>query len=374
MLKNLALLIVSALITLAFGEAICRFLYSPIDKEMSTFKVIRDSAYIDDDELGWVPKPSFRSEHRLPHNQMSSFSTNSLGLRDREIELKKRAGVQRIVVAGDSFAWGWGVNDGDNFASRLMIGRPDREVINLGVINYNVVQEMKYFERVGEQLQPDVVLLAFCMNDIVGSTYDFLARRVGRPPARHEPARGMLRVKQTIADHSVVYQLANDVVMTHRGLMRLAVRLGLKDVLNGYEALDYNVRPFLKQYPLELANEWNTAMAQVLQFKSITDAHGVRLIVAIIPALQSVERSALEGSLATSIYETDDFDLDRPYGAIASLAQQSGIEFINPTAAFRAAESLGIRLYLKGDMHFNAEGHRLFAKTIADYLDGAARS
>src|SRR5512147_415396 len=140
MIKNLGLLIVSAAFALMLGEIACRLVYSPVDREMSTFRVIRAAAYTDDAELGWLPKPSFHGEHHLPHDQISSFSTNSLGLRGAEVELNPPPGVQRIVVAGDSFAWGWGVNDGADFPDQLMLGRSDREVVDLGVINFNTLQ------------------------------------------------------------------------------------------------------------------------------------------------------------------------------------------------------------------------------------------
>jgi lysophospholipase L1-like esterase len=367
MLKNFALLLLSALIALILGELVCRAAYSPIDRQMSTFKVIRESAYMDDAQLGWVPKPSMRGEHRLPYNQISTFSTNSLGLRNKEFPLTKQDGVERIVIAGDSFAWGWGVSDGDNFPDQLGAGRSDLQVINLGVINYNIVQEMLYFERIGEQLQPDVLVLAFCENDVVGSMYNYLASRPA--PISAGDDEGGMGIKRALANHSAMYRLANDVVTSNRGLMRLAVRLGLKDGLSGFEDLDYNLQPFLKQYPPELLEQWNTAMSQLLEFKTIAAQHGIRFIVAVVPVLQSVEPSALLGSLASSSYEVEDFDLDRPYVALAAFALQNGIEIIDPTAAFRTAESQGTRLYLKGDMHFNSDGHLLFAKAIADYLD-----
>jgi lysophospholipase L1-like esterase len=297
-----------------------------------------------------------------------------LGLRGAEIELNSPPGVQRIVVAGDSFAWGWGVNDGADFSDQLMLGRSDREVMNLGVINFNTFQEKKYFERVQERFHPDVVVLAFCQNDVVGATYDFLAPGpASRAASDIDESRGLHRIKRFIAEHSAIYHLANDVVMSHRGLMQAAVAAGIKDQLDGYDELDYNLRPFLKQYPPELDEQWNAAVSQVLDFKSIADSHGMRFIVAVIPALQSVDPDALEASLATSKYAPGDFDLDRPNAALGELAHGNGIEIVDPTAVFREATARGEKLYLIGDQHFNAEGHRLFAKAIAEYLDRSSQ-
>lgn len=54
--------------------------------------------------------------------------------------------------------------------------------------------------------------------------------------------------------------------------------------------------------------------------------------------------------------------------ASVNFAAANNIEMISPINAFCEMNKKGKPLYLKKDMHFNAEGHELFAKVIADYL------
>jgi len=374
MIKNLALVLVSVLLGLAFAEAISRLIYADSDKQVATFRVTRSGIHQDDAQLGWVPKPLQHGEHPLPHNATTRFSTNSLGLRGPEVPTVKPEGVQRIVVVGDSFVWGWGIDDGQTFPDQLGAGRSDRQIINLGVIGYGLLQEMQYFQRMAAALAPDAVVLSFCENDVVATTVDFHRHGgSGSDSSTGLAAQGSYgvatKLKRWLSQSSALYRLANDVVMSNKSLMRLAVQLHFKDGFGGYDELDDNLRPFLTRYPSDLDRQWRLAMQELLEFKQWADANGIRFIVAVIPALQSVEDDAFRASLASSSYEPADFDLDRPYVALAEFCRENRIELVNPVTAFREAESRHERLYLVGDMHFNPQGHRLFAKAISDELD-----
>ena len=98
--------------------------------------------------------------------------TNSLGCRGPEVAPGKPAGTFRIVLLGDSVAFGWGVNDEVTFARRLEsewnAAAPARrlEVINTAHPFYDTNQEEAALREVGLPLQPDLVLLVYVVNDI----------------------------------------------------------------------------------------------------------------------------------------------------------------------------------------------------------------
>ncbi len=125
--------------------------------------------YVYDDRLGWRNIPNWTAS-----TQGRRLTINSRGLRDREHSPQKPANVMRILVLGDSFAWGYGVADDEVFAHVLeqdlgerAAGMPHAdksaswEVINTGVSGWGTDQQLLYLEQEGFSYQPDVVVLAF---------------------------------------------------------------------------------------------------------------------------------------------------------------------------------------------------------------------
>ena len=106
------------------------------------------------------------------------IQTNDQGFRDRQAHIPpKQPGEYRIVVLGDSFTFGPGVEYDHLYTtllgSRLARTHPEVKVINLAVEGYNIIQYEAVLEEVGLKLQPDLVLLAmFPVNDFEMDDYD----------------------------------------------------------------------------------------------------------------------------------------------------------------------------------------------------------
>jgi lysophospholipase L1-like esterase len=98
--------------------------------------------------------------------------TNSLGCRGPEVAREKPADVFRIVVLGDSVAFGWGVDDAVTFVRRLeaewVPGASGKrlEVVNTALPMYDTNQELAALREVGLSLHPDLVLLVYVVNDV----------------------------------------------------------------------------------------------------------------------------------------------------------------------------------------------------------------
>ena len=93
------------------------------------------------------------------------------GLRDRVFAIPKPEGVYRVLVLGDSIAYGVGVpleNTFSKLLERRLAGRSPRvEVVNSGVLGYTAYNEVEYYLARGRAFQPDLVVVAFCRNDVV---------------------------------------------------------------------------------------------------------------------------------------------------------------------------------------------------------------
>jgi lysophospholipase L1-like esterase len=123
-----------------------------------------------DPALGWIFPPSTEGVFRRGAGEVVE-RTNRLGLRSPEIV---GGGAVRVVVTGDSFAFGWGVPERDAFPRRLeaMLRErlPERavEVVNAAVPGYSVWQQRAMVERLTDELTIDAVVSTFSLsNDMI---------------------------------------------------------------------------------------------------------------------------------------------------------------------------------------------------------------
>jgi lysophospholipase L1-like esterase len=95
---------------------------------------------------------------------------NAEGFRDRDFAVPKPDGTYRILVLGDSFTWGIGLDVEETLPKqlerRLRRERPDLEVINASIPGQNTTHELATLREKGLRYEPDMVVLAYCLNDI----------------------------------------------------------------------------------------------------------------------------------------------------------------------------------------------------------------
>jgi len=116
---------------------------------------------------------------RLEEPTPIDYVINADGWRGRRYSRSKPAGAFRILVIGDSVAFGYGVAAEAAFPAQLERLAAQRapeariEVLNLGVGGYNPYNEAALFADIGVALEPDLVLVQFCINDLNDPTLHF---------------------------------------------------------------------------------------------------------------------------------------------------------------------------------------------------------
>jgi len=159
-LVNLALLLASTATALLLGELVLRLLgWNPMYVSPE-----RDRFWRYDALLGWAHVPGQEGVLETPQFRISVL-INHLGLRDREHLYERPSGVKRILVLGDSFAWGYGVEAEERFSQRLETSL-GVEVINAGVSGYSTDQELLWLKAEGVKYEIDFILLVLAGNDI----------------------------------------------------------------------------------------------------------------------------------------------------------------------------------------------------------------
>jgi hypothetical protein len=137
-----------------------------------------------DPELGEIPVPGQRGERKIPGVYSFRYSNNSLGWRGRREYREAKGTDYRVLLLGDSFAYGTGVDDDQTFAALvekdLIAGQMSVEVLNAGCPGKGTDYELKSFQTVGRKFNPDLTVLGFFANDFqdnVRGEYYTIGRR-----------------------------------------------------------------------------------------------------------------------------------------------------------------------------------------------------
>lgn len=363
----------ASIVGIGLAEGLLRVFWTPPPADRAIHSFDFEKALQRDAELGYVPRANATVEYPPYH---AAFTTNAAGLRGPGVPIEREPGRRRIMVLGDSFAWGHGVSAGEAFPELIDAALPDADVVNLGVPGYDLAKSLGFYRRVGQRYRPDIVVLAICQNDfrmddrpeLSGMFADKATqvRSIATTPANAPVSRS---IKQWLHDHSYLYLLVQQTINTNKSLARVAVSLGIKEELVGFDMLDDNLRPALIDGSPQVRRSYDCVRGQLLAIRDQVQADGAGFVVALIPCVQAIDANELAKSIAYTTYEPSDFDLSRPMHMLMQFCHDHEIAAIDPTRHFKAAFDAGETLYLPGDLHFNAAGHQLFAKSVLTAIE-----
>lgn len=256
---------------------------------------------------------------------------NRHGLRDTRDIAEATAGD--LVVVGDSFAWGWGVEAEERFSDRLQT-LTGRRTFNLttptNIAGYEAL--LDYAKSLGAKIGQ--VVMAVCLENDLGvyGTADELA---------DDPAAGW---KEWLAERSAAYLLLTTVVHQTPWLNALAVRAGV--IIPNLEGISKN----------DHEPEAIESSAEKLQELS----KRYRLLVVLIPsrALWVGENRAVE---------------DRVHKDLVTALVKRGVAVLDLRPLFEKGGA-PLSYHFANDGHWIAGGHALAAEAIAKCLAGGANT
>ena len=176
------LFLAATLFSLALSELLVRIVRDPRPMELQEQRRVFPTYYPlaegglftrdRDSRLRYRLTPGFEMELRD-----SLYRINSLGFRGREQTFWGHPETRRVVLLGDSYAFGLGVDQSQTLAaqleSRLQASCRSVAVLNLGVPGYHTGQELALAERVGFDLDPDLMVLLFYANDETTEAFQY---------------------------------------------------------------------------------------------------------------------------------------------------------------------------------------------------------
>ncbi len=167
---SLVLLLISSLLALVVAEFIFRA-YKQIGWQRAV-KYHQHALYLmlPDSPLEYVLRPGVKRENEVAKSGIKwSYQLNADGFRDDEFDVQSNK--KRVLFVGDSYAFGWGVDQQEVLPyqlEQLLAGPPyamDVDIYNLGVPGYNTVQEFHLLNQVLDRYSPELVMLGYVMND-----------------------------------------------------------------------------------------------------------------------------------------------------------------------------------------------------------------
>jgi len=318
-------LIVTSLVALVVGEALCRGLgLGAVDRvEWSESRVSGESG---------VPgyEPGSTLVYTYPDNPRGYFgeqnrvvgAINSHGFRGPYCPLERTPGTGRIALIGDSFTLGIGVRDEDTLPASLEAvlteAGADVEVLNFGVSDTDTPQQATLLENTVLGYDPDIVVVVVFLND---------ARSGGTIAIMNSP-RGFNRLRR----FSHLVNALGDAIerpVVHRELVE-RYRSAYTDSSAGWLAM-------------------RSALRRVSE---ATSERGCRLIVALYPVLYRLD----EG-----------YPFERLHDTIRAFCESQGIEFVDLRAAFEGCSGPELWVH-RLDQHPNEVAHRRAAELIGAML------
>ncbi len=161
-IATLLLLVVSLLLSLLVGEIFFRVNGNVRTPPKPPLTTERPEMYQEYQPYGYRLWPSRTMSYLYPENNPRKLQviSNSDGFRSQR-EIDEPDERIRIVVVGDSFVFGEGVEESERFTNTLETMQHEWRVDNLGMSGYGSGLMIRALENVGLDIQPDVVV--FCM-------------------------------------------------------------------------------------------------------------------------------------------------------------------------------------------------------------------
>lgn len=290
--------------------------------------------------------------------------TNSKGVRaDRDIPYEKTVDIKRIVLLGDSFAMGYGVNIENTFLSQIQKfleeSGVNSEIVNLGVPVYGNAEELILLREEGLKYQPDLVLLAWHPSDYAENVHSNLfslengnlirKNKTYLPKARVREFLFQFKTYRWIAENSQFYRFS-------RHSVYLYFRKPLANVTKRLSSA-FKVKPnndSLATEPQEGQNRSDSSYRQELTIAILKEmkreciSNGARLLIFDIPI--SLSRTQFESRFPVS----EDSVMEH-------------FEVFNPIKDFK--QHKGEKIYWEeSEGHFTPLGCRIVGEGLAKFI------
>lgn len=159
--------------------------------------------------------PNVQMVHERPGRWRFVYTVNELRYRGDAFPPSDHYAQPNIVVLGDSYSFGAGVNDGEEYPAVLerKMGGSSR-VINLGIGGWGLTQEIRRYYDFGSLYEPKLVIVQFSANDPRDNLKCAITEVRDGHFQFHDSPEGIYRIKELLShswiQKSQIYKLFRD--------------------------------------------------------------------------------------------------------------------------------------------------------------------
>ncbi len=322
-----SLVVAATVLALGLAEGVARLLapsWAPRHAERNFWRY--------DELLGWAHREGASGTLRHPDFEVR-VEISEQGFRDRPYPQERVPGQSRMLVLGDSFSWGFGVERQEILWEILEARHPDWEIINSAVSGYGTDQQLLFLERRGLDFRPDVVVLQIHPNDVQDTAAE---RRYGYPKPSFQ-----LEPEARLTLHGVPVPRLS---LVWRAQRRLGESSYLFNRLRSVEQLFEAAVGSVPTGAAGFETEPDLALTQALLRRMASDCRevGIRLLVVSTPG----PRDFADGLART----------------LAGL----GVPYHSLDEAFKGRSREKTKF--PHDPHWNARGQRVAADAVEEFL------
>jgi lysophospholipase L1-like esterase len=362
--KRLALLLLIVLALVAVAEIAVRAFWPQPAFYASP------GLYVLDPKVGHRMRPGLKGVLGNFAEFTTQVRVNQLGIRGPEVG-PVRPGVRRVLVLGDSFTFGMGVEEQDAFPAQLAaeLGRRGvpAEGINAGIGGYGVPDEVRWFEQYGREIHPDVIVLGiFTGNDLQDAAPD-------RPPAfvshgelldKAELSRSQLF--HWLYQHSqlfalVKYSLPAPVDRTIRRTFHMPEPSAIRGLREEMALYDPRNRP-----RAELGGQ--ASEAAIRRLLTLAQADHATVVALLLPSKLQADDVEWNGALRQLHLAPSQADRSLPNEIFSRVLERCGVPALDLTPMLSEALRHGEADFFPRDQHYTVEGNRRIAQAAAGFL------
>lgn len=263
----------------------------------------------------------------LPPDNRMVYRINSIGMRGRDRSPDMSDDVVRIMVLGDSFAFGEGVALDDAFPSRLEKSLQEQapagvryQVLNAALSGYGITDELTRLRDYSPLVRPHAVVVAFTLNDPIPES-DMV-------PFEDDLMNRMAASSNSIRSPSALYELIST---------RRTNRQRTTDVEAWYRSF----------YVGERADRWTRASIDLAAMAAYCREHDIALTVAVLPL----------------IHRLDDHPFTDIHDKVTGFCNDQGIQVVDLLPVLKGIPDQELWVH-PTDHHPNARAHGMMAEAL----------